>query len=297
MNFANIVSEALCFSVIIFAIALVAGCNTTAPVRSSGVPGSSGADVQVGVSGMPNVPGLPGMPAAGSAGTADAPVPGKIATSTPQSGSSSAEDNGVPSTAQSGARQPSAGSRSGLNTGREKTEDEILAEALQELNKRRVPPQPGEGSGGQHIPQAGTDALATTAAEKKHVLDKELEQGFADFDQLMLSEQQAINEKAKQEEGHDDFADGNDVYAESDPAQNLADEPLQTAMVDTDLASVKGEVQTPSRSHSRIPPDLVDTGNDDIIARQLREAAMKEQDPELREKLWDEYRKYKRDLR
>jgi hypothetical protein len=33
--------------------------------------------------------------------------------------------------------------------------------------------------------------------------------------------------------------------------------------------------------------------DDDIVARQLREAAMKEQDPELREKLWDEYRKYK----
>ena len=26
--------------------------------------------------------------------------------------------------------------------------------------------------------------------------------------------------------------------------------------------------------------------------RQIREAAMKEKDPELREKLWDEYRKY-----
>jgi hypothetical protein len=29
------------------------------------------------------------------------------------------------------------------------------------------------------------------------------------------------------------------------------------------------------------------------VARQLREAAMKEEDPELREKLWQEYREYK----
>jgi len=33
--------------------------------------------------------------------------------------------------------------------------------------------------------------------------------------------------------------------------------------------------------------------DDDIISRQLREAAEKETDPELKKKLWEEYRKYK----
>jgi hypothetical protein len=33
--------------------------------------------------------------------------------------------------------------------------------------------------------------------------------------------------------------------------------------------------------------------DDDIIARRLRRAAENETDPELREKLWDEYRDYK----
>ena len=41
------------------------------------------------------------------------------------------------------------------------------------------------------------------------------------------------------------------------------------------------------------PPDIPDGKDDDIVARQLREAAENEQDPELREKLWEEYRKYK----
>jgi hypothetical protein len=36
-----------------------------------------------------------------------------------------------------------------------------------------------------------------------------------------------------------------------------------------------------------------DGSDDDIVARQLREAAMAEKDPALREKLWDEYRRYK----
>ena len=38
----------------------------------------------------------------------------------------------------------------------------------------------------------------------------------------------------------------------------------------------------------------LETGYDDIVARQLREAAEKETDPELKKKLWEEYRKYKK---
>jgi len=44
---------------------------------------------------------------------------------------------------------------------------------------------------------------------------------------------------------------------------------------------------------STVPADIPDGRDDDIVARQLREAAMKETDPELRERLWEEYRQYK----
>jgi hypothetical protein len=40
-----------------------------------------------------------------------------------------------------------------------------------------------------------------------------------------------------------------------------------------------------------IPEDIGDGRNDDIVLRQIREAAMNERDPVLREKLWDEYRR------
>jgi hypothetical protein len=43
-----------------------------------------------------------------------------------------------------------------------------------------------------------------------------------------------------------------------------------------------------------VPPDVGDGKDDDVVARQLREAAMKEQDPAIREKLWEEYREYKK---
>ena len=44
---------------------------------------------------------------------------------------------------------------------------------------------------------------------------------------------------------------------------------------------------------SGAPPDTPDGSDDDVVARQLREAAEKETDPVLKKKLWEEYRKYK----
>ena len=47
-------------------------------------------------------------------------------------------------------------------------------------------------------------------------------------------------------------------------------------------------------TNTRIIPEDIDSGqNDDVVARQIREAAMSEPDPVLREKLWQEYRDYK----
>lgn len=43
----------------------------------------------------------------------------------------------------------------------------------------------------------------------------------------------------------------------------------------------------------RIPEDIPDAANDDVLAQQIRTAAENEPDPEKRRKLWDEYRKYK----
>ena len=42
-----------------------------------------------------------------------------------------------------------------------------------------------------------------------------------------------------------------------------------------------------------IPEDIAEaTGNEDQVARQIREAAEQEEDPRIREALWDEYRKH-----
>ncbi|MBT8441706.1 MAG: hypothetical protein KJO76_04900, partial [Gammaproteobacteria bacterium] len=54
-----------------------------------------------------------------------------------------------------------------------------------------------------------------------------------------------------------------------------------------------GDVDEADRQVAKLPEDIPVDGNaDDQVAKQIREAAMAEQDPIIREALWDEYRKH-----
>ncbi|MEC8833242.1 MAG: hypothetical protein VYC07_00965 [Pseudomonadota bacterium] len=64
-----------------------------------------------------------------------------------------------------------------------------------------------------------------------------------------------------------------------------------TAPPGTDRRAVA--VPMPGPVVAAIPADLPDARDDDVVARQLREAAMAESDPELRKALLDDYRRYK----
>ena len=47
------------------------------------------------------------------------------------------------------------------------------------------------------------------------------------------------------------------------------------------------------KQKERIPDDIpMDGTGEDVIARQIREAAIQEDDPMIREALWEEYRKH-----
>ena len=58
---------------------------------------------------------------------------------------------------------------------------------------------------------------------------------------------------------------------------------------------IGGRSGAPPADGAKYPPpaDIPSGNDDDVVARQLREAAMREPDPTIREKLWAEYRKYK----
>jgi hypothetical protein len=68
------------------------------------------------------------------------------------------------------------------------------------------------------------------------------------------------------------------MEAESMSAEDLDDKP-----VTFDRSSDNGAV----------PEDIPDANNDDVVAAQIRTAAEIETDPEKKEKLWNEYRRYK----
>ena len=45
---------------------------------------------------------------------------------------------------------------------------------------------------------------------------------------------------------------------------------------------------------ARTPDDIPELVSEDVVSKQLREAAVSEDDPQLRERLWEEYRNYNR---
>ncbi len=61
---------------------------------------------------------------------------------------------------------------------------------------------------------------------------------------------------------------------------------------DIEAAAVAPEGQD-AASHGKVPEDIPDGDNDSVLEAQIRLAAMKETDPVIRARLWNQYRKYK----
>ena len=116
---------------------------------------------------------------------------------------------------------------------------------------------------------------ALTDSERAAVLDAELESGLGDFDELLLQEQARIKASAPRTVAGEGEQSGGDADAAK------ADKPATTADLE------KPPVVSTGAGNDYSPDD------DDVVARQLRRAAEQETDPELRKKLWEEYRKYK----
>ncbi len=80
-----------------------------------------------------------------------------------------------------------------------------------------------------------------------------------------------------------------------DNASGVVD-PTQSSDGSTVESSREGDNAVRRILLAKIPDDVGDGSDDDVVARQIREAAINEEDPALREKLWEEYRNYKKSL-
>ncbi len=137
------------------------------------------------------------------------------------------------------------------------------------------------------------------------VLDRELNDSLAEFDEMLLKEMDEI--RAKSENNMRNMAEeaaeaakrlrdkGIDVSSSSE--DDATDEYAQESQSEEEGKDIRDEKSRSDNDATYSKQDKQRYGSaqdDDIVARQLREAAEKETDPELKKKLWKEYEDYKK---
>jgi hypothetical protein len=155
------------------------------------------------------------------------------------------------------------------------------------------------GSGGDGTGTGGAGSAgqfpAESDAERAERLGRELEESIGGFDEVLSEEQREVASVGRNTEGFGGSGGSGGGAAgislgEQEPGAmsgsvGVVNQPSQQR--ESPIAGMSEE-----DIRERTPDDIPITVDDDIIARQLREAALAEDDPELRERLWEEYRKY-----
>ncbi len=154
----------------------------------------------------------------------------------------------------------------------------------------------------------GAGEAPQTQAEKRAELDGDFLNTLGEFDEMLLKEEDKLatrvpsqRESASASSSDDSGNDGDGGEAGSEEsgeqgegdavADAQAGQPGTESDTQSDVGAGNAEVDHSvyGAPGGKLPPPE----DDDIVARQLREAAEKEPDPELKKKLWEEYWKYK----
>jgi hypothetical protein len=169
---------------------------------------------------------------------------------------------------------------------------------------------PGGGSGAYSIPGMpggsgdetgqGSGGGTLTPGEQVAILDGQLERGTGEFDAMILEEQAAQRRAERAEaanrapipESASAGAGGESEYGDMAEAGGYGEGGGMPGEGSPGGGIGGGGVPSDTARYPA-PEDIPAGSDDDVVARQLREAAMREPDPAIREKLWDEYRKYK----
>lgn len=162
-----------------------------------------------------------------------------------------------------------------------------------------------EGTDNNPPPMIGKNTTSSPEAlheqtdeEKLLNLDKRLNGLIQKFDDMLLIEKDILSKKknaAASEFG--EYADGENSGEYSD--RNFEGSSQTSGEESGEYSSNESKQRSTSQtaggkaSGKGAPSGVPDGNDDDVVARQLREAAETETDPKLKKKLWQEYRKYK----
>jgi len=147
--------------------------------------------------------------------------------------------------------------------------------------------------------------MGGSSAGRRAVLDGRLEESFEVFDGMIIAEREKAQTEADAAGSAVMGTGGGEGGEGGEGEEGGLEGGMEGVMVAGGPRNSTGGGMLPDGAEERegdftyqdqptfpVPEDIPDGDDDDVVARQLREAAMAEPDPELREKLWDEYRKY-----
>jgi hypothetical protein len=135
--------------------------------------------------------------------------------------------------------------------------------------------------------------------ERKARLEKSLDESVGGFDEVLAEEQREISTVGRNTEGFGggEGAGGGSVGLGKQAGGGGGGSGAGAGAVgsipgpqEERQASIGGLSE--EQIAERTPEDIPDLVSEDIVAKQLREAALSEDDPALRDRLWEEYRLY-----
>jgi hypothetical protein len=156
----------------------------------------------------------------------------------------------------------------------------------------------GGFGGGAGCDQAGGVGQFPGDPDRAGELGEEFDKSLGDFDEALGEEQRQVQSVGQNTEGFGDGSRGSGGSISLGEQEAGASGGSSGGAGGAGGSAGGGERQGPldgmsdEEIQARTPDDIEVNSFEDVVARQLREAALAEDDPKLRERLWEEYRKY-----
>lgn len=261
-----------------------AGVSVGSAGASAGTAGASAGDASVSVGSAGANAGSVGA-SAGNTGASVGKAGSRAGNAGASAGTASTPNNPSPGATRSGANTQ-------IGTARGETRPDKPSDTPPGL-------EPGQQDTLEDFSEATQPASAASTSERVADLDSALDRSISGYDGMILREREKMANRANAAGSEEELAEeevNGPLFDEIGSAGEADQEGPGSAY---ETAGNGGSPGTGDRgprpqNASAPPPEDLPSGNDDdIVARQIREAAMNETDPQLREKLWEEYRRYK----